>query len=371
LSLAVRRRLIAWRNRLIGDARFHRLAADFPLTRPIARRRTRGLFDLVAGFVYAQTLAACVRLGLLELLARGPDTIASVAARLELPHESAERLLRAAEALGLAERMDGDRYALGQQGAALLGNAGLLEMIDHHQHLYADLGDCAGLLRGGGGRGALAAYWPYATSAAPREAGQDSVASYSALMAATVPTVAADILHAYPIERHRRLLDVGGGEGAFLACAGARAPNLDLMLFDLPAVTQRARARLHHEGLLCRTQILAGDFLTDAVPPGADLITLVRILHDQDDAGAGVLLRAVREALPKDGALLIAEPMSGGSTPDRVADVYFAFYFLAMGRGRIRSPTEIFALLRTAGFSRMRVRKTRTPFLLRMIEARP
>ncbi len=371
MRLAVRQHLIAWRNRLIGDARFHRWAADFPLTRPIARRRTRVLFDLVAGFVYAQTLAACVRLGLLELLARGPNTIAAIARRLSLPDESAERLLRAAEALGLAERIDRGRYALGQQGAALLGNAGLLQMIDHHQHLYADLGDCAGLLQGGGGRGALAAYWPYATSAAPRDAGQDSVASYSALMAATVPTVAADILHAYPIDRHRRLLDVGGGEGAFLACVGATAPNLDLMLFDLPAVAQRARARLQQEGLLARTQIIDGDFLADEVPCGADLITLVRILHDQDDAGACVLLRAVRAALPPNGALLIAEPMSGGSAPDRVADVYFAFYFLAMGRGRIRSPAEIFALLRGAGFSRMRARKTRTPFLLGMIEARP
>jgi demethylspheroidene O-methyltransferase len=366
-----RQHLIGWRNRLLGDPRFHRWAADFALTRPIARRRTRELFDLVAGFVYAQVLAAAVRLGLLELLARGPDTIDAIAKRLAVPRESAERLLKAAEALGLAERIDGGWYALGQQGAALLGNAGLLEMIDHHQHLYADLGDCAGMLQSGGGRGALAAYWPYATAAAPRDAGQDSVASYSALMAATVPTVAADILHAYPIDRHRRLLDVGGGEGAFLACAGARAAKLSLMLFDLPAVAQRADARLRQEGLLSRTQIIAGDFLKDPIPSGADLITLVRILHDQDDAGADILLRAVRAALPPDGALVVAEPMSGGTAPDRVADAYFAFYFLAMGRGCIRSPAEIFALLRTAGFSRMRLRKTRTPFLLRVIEAHP
>ncbi|MHB8284671.1 MAG: methyltransferase [Caulobacteraceae bacterium] len=367
----MRRHLIAWRNRLLSDQRFHRWAADFPLTRPIARRRAQGLFDLVAGFVYAQTLAACVRLGLLQRLDRGPDTTAGLAADLALSQDAAERLLKAAEALGLAERVDGDRYALGRHGAALLGNAGLLEMIDHHQHLYADLDDSAALLQSGGGRGALAAYWPYATSPAPRDAGQDSVASYSTLMAATVPTVAADILHAYPIKRHRRLLDVGGGEGAFLAYAGARAPQLDLMLFDLPAVAERAGARLRQAGLLCRSRIVAGDFLADQVPSGADLITLVRILHDQDDAGAAILLSAVRAALPPGGVLLIAEPMSGGSRPERVADVYFAFYFLAMGRGRIRSPAEIFDLLHTAGFSRMRVRKTRTPFLLGMIEARP
>ena len=43
-----------WRDRLLGDARFQRAAAAFPLTRPLARRRARDLFDLMAGFVYSR-----------------------------------------------------------------------------------------------------------------------------------------------------------------------------------------------------------------------------------------------------------------------------------------------------------------------------
>jgi demethylspheroidene O-methyltransferase len=293
----------------------------------------------------------------------------AVAEALDLPVEAAERLLSAAAALQLVDRIGAGRYALGPQGAALLGNAGLTEMIAHHDHLYADLSDSVGLLKRG--QGSLAAYWPYATSAAPQLASGQGVAAYSSLMAATQPSVAADILKAYPIGHHRRLLDVGGGEGAFLAAAGLHAPKLDLMLFDLPAVTERARIRLAAAGLLGRTEIQAGDFLTDPIPKGADLISLVRILHDHDDTGVLALLRGVRAALPDDGALLIAEPMSGGTAPDRISDVYFAFYLLAMGRGRARSPKELFELLRAAGFRRMRRLRTRTPFLLRAILAQP
>ncbi len=360
---------LAWRNRLLSSSRFQQWATDFPLTRPVARRRAKGLFDLVAGFVYSQTLVACVRLNLFELLAGGPKTTAALAEALSLPDDATERLLSAATALGLVDRIGPARYALGPQGAALLGNAGLTQMIAHHDHLYADLADSVGLLKRG--QGSLAAYWPYATSAAPQSTSPESVAAYSALMAATQPTVAADILSAYPIGRHRRLLDVGGGEGAFLAAAGAHAPKLDLMLFDLPAVTERARTRLAAAGVLERTDIHAGDFLTDPIPKGADLITLVRILHDHDDSGVLALLKGVRAALPADGALLIAEPMSGGAVPDRISDVYFAFYLLAMGRGRARTPRELFELLRAAGFSRMRRLRTRTPFLLRAILAQP
>jgi demethylspheroidene O-methyltransferase len=360
---------LAWRNRVLSSPRFQQWAADFPLTGPVARRRAEGLFDLVAGFVYSQTLVACVRLKLFDILAEGSRTAPALAEILDLPLDATERLLSAAVALDLVDRLGQGRYALGPQGAALLGNAGLTQMIEHHDHLYSDLADSVGLLKRG--RGSLADYWPYATSAAPQSEGAEGVAAYSRLMASTQPAVAADILNAYPVNRHRRLLDVGGGEGAFLAAAGAAAPKLDLMLFDLPAVTTRARERLRDAGLLGRTDIHAGNFLTDPIPGGADLITLVRILHDHDDEGVMALLRGARTALPANGTLLIAEPMAGDSGRNRMSDVYFAFYLLAMGRGRARTVRELFDLLRAAGFSRMRRLRTRTPFLLSAIVAQP
>jgi len=227
------------------------------------------------------------------------------------------------------------------------------------------------LLRKPQGRGELAAFWPYATAEAPQEADAESVRAYSALMAATQPTVAADIFRAYPLRRHRRVMDVGGGSGAFLSLAGAHAPKLHLTLFDLPAVTEHAGPRLACAGLTARTDIIGGDFLTDTLPSGADLITLVRILHDHDDAGVARLLRSARDALPAGGALLVAEPMSAAPKADRIADAYFGFYLLAMGRGRARTPRRIMEMMREAGFQRTRLLKTRTPSLLRVIIARP
>ena len=367
----LRDRWVAWRNRRLADPRFQRWAASFPLTRRVARRRAESLFDLVAGFVYSQTLSTCVRLKLFERLADGPRSVQDLASDMRLTPDAAERLLGAAAALGFVERAGEARYALGAQGAALLGSPGLTEMIEHHRHFYADLADGVGLLRCRAGKGDLAAYWPYATADAPGDAGCDAVTDYSALMAASLPPVADSLFAAYPIARHRRLMDVGGGEAAFLVEAGARAPNLELTLFDLPAVTERARVRLDRAGLLDRTRIIPGNFLADPIPRGADLITLVRILHDHDDAGVMTLLRSVRAALPDDGALLIVEPMSGAPKPDRVADVYFAFYLLAMGRGRARTPAEIMHALREAGFRRTRLLPTPTPYLQRAILAQP
>ncbi len=141
------------------------------------------------------------------------------------------------------------------------------------------------------------------------------------------------------------------------------------MLFDLPAVAERARARLADAGLLERASIYGGDFLTSPLPEGADIISLIRIVHDHDDASVLSLLRAVRRALPPDGTLLIAEAMSGvrGAEP---LDAYYGFYTLAMGRGEPRTVAEIGRLLRQAGFGRFRLLRNRMPILTSILVAR-
>lgn len=370
VSRSWRERWVAWRNNLLKDQGFQRWASGFPLTRSIAHGRADALFNLVAGFVYSQILAACVELKLFDRLAAGPQSVDALAAATDLPRASTERLLVGAASLGLVERLDEERFALGAQGAALLGNAGLSDMIAHHALLYADLADPVALLRRGGGAGALAGFWPYAAYDNPGAAGAESVSAYSALMAASQPMIAADILDAYPLGRHRRLLDVGGGEGAFLTAAAAQAPKLDLMLFDLPAVAGRAQARFDAAGLNGRVAVHGGDFHADALPAGADIISLVRILHDHDDDSALRLLRAIRAALPVNGVLLVAEPMSRAPSPDPMADAYFGLYLLAMGRGRARQPIENMKLMNAVGFRSARLLRTRTPMLVRVLTAR-
>jgi demethylspheroidene O-methyltransferase len=367
INFGWRGRWIAWRNRVLASPRFQQFATRFPLTRPVARRRARALFDLVAGFTYSQILAACVQLRLFELLAEGPVDAAEIAARIDLPIDGAHRLLRAAAALGLVQPL-GEAWALGSDGAALLGNRGIAEMVAHHHLLYADLADPVALLRRNGGGGALSALWGYAES--PGSGNTDGVAAYSALMAASQPMVAAQAVDAYPFHRHRRLLDVGGGEGAFLSAVGAGAPALELSLFDLPAVCSRAQTRFAEAGLTGRTATFGGNFLTDSLPPGHDIVSLIRVLHDHDDAPALTLLRNIHTALAPGGTLFIAEPMAQTPGAEPAGDAYFGFYLLAMGSGRPRSPDEIRAMLQCAGFSHSRVIATAMPLTARIIVAK-
>lgn len=361
---------VGWRNHLLASPAFQRWASRFRLTRPLARRRAGALFDIVAGFVYTQVLTACVRLGLFAMLAEGALTVVEIAARAGLSVAAADRLLKAAASLKLTERLPDGRYALGIHGAALRGNPSLVAMIEHHAMLYDDLADPVALLRSAKPDGRLARYWAYAKHEDPTAVAPERARAYSNLMAESQALVADEVLDSYPLKSHKRLLDIGGGAGAFLSAVAKRTPGLALTLFDLPAVAPLARARFAAEGLEDRATVVAGSFFADDLPRGADVASLVRVLHDHDDDDAMAILARARAALPEDGVLLVAEPMAGTPGAEAMGDAYFGLYLAAMGSGRPRAWPELKDMLGRAGFSRARLVPTRTPLITRLIVAR-
>ncbi|NVN84828.1 MAG: methyltransferase [Rhodopseudomonas sp.] len=369
IPLSFSDRLLGLRDSILSNPRFQRFAAIFPLTRGVARRRAGVMFDLVAGFVYSQVLFACVQLKLFDHLAAGPLSAEDLALRLSLPLDSTRLLLDAAESLQLVQRRSQGRYGLGQLGAELRGNQSVTALVEHHALLYRDLQDPIALLRGPGGGGELAAYWAYARDGQAADLSGAAVAPYTALMAASQPMIAVEVLHVYSFRDCRCLLDVGGGDGAFLAAVAAQLPELHCILFDLPAVAAKAAERFRSSGLSARATAVGGSFLTDPLPQGADLVSLVRVLHDHDDAEVMTLLRAVHQALPDNGKLLVAEPIAGTSGAESMAGAYFAFYLRAMGSGKARSFERLRDLLEQAGFGEIQLRPGPMPLVASIITA--
>ena len=353
-----------WRNRLLMSPRFQRLAGSLPFIRGRARREARELFDIVAGFTYSQITLACVRLRLLEHVRAGAVSEQLLVESMSMSPAAALTLLRAAAALELLEPCQAvgkASWMLGRRGAALLGNPGVLAMIEHHAVLYADLVDPVAMLRAPRGDTALARYWPYAVAAVPGEVAAQGTEAYTSLMSASQGLVAEEILDAYDFRRHRRVLDVGGGDGTFLRALARRLDDVGLMLFDLPGVVNTARQKFIAAGLETRVSMHPGDFSRDALPAGADLITFVRVLHDHDDPRVEQMLRAAFAALPSGGRLLVAEPLAGTPGAERMGDAYFGLYLWAMGSGRPRTAETLEQMLLLAGFTHIVRRGTRIP----------
>lgn len=356
---------IGWvtrRNRVFANPRFQYWAARLPLIRWIARSRADAAFDLLAGFAYSQVLRAYVEGGLFEILKDGPLGVGTIAPRMGLSKDAALTLLRAGRALMLSEEAAPDRWMLGEQGAVFAANAGVQAMIRHHRLLYADLADPLALLRADRREATgLSRFWTYAGALQGVTERGEQTAEYSQLMAASQHFVADEVLASVSFRGVRRLLDVGGGHGAFLKAIGTAWPHLELGLFDLPEVVETGQQVLGEAVGAARVSAHPGNFFKDSIPQGYDMVSLIRILHDHDDEPAQALLTNIRASLAPGARLMIAEPMARIRGAEPMGEAFFGLYLWAMGSGRARSPAEITTMLKKAGFARARLVATAQP----------
>ena len=379
---AWRDRLDAWMDSKLTDPSFSRWAAGNIFTRWITRRRAQQVFDVMAGFVYSQVLLACVRLRILELVNESPRTLDELAQICQVPASGLQRLINSAVALRLLSLRGQGRYGLGALGAPVAGHAGIRAMIEHHAVLYHDMQDPVALLRDQMADGQMMAYWPYvetegassqtkhAPNSAPRAWEQEKVSRYSQLMSASQPFVVDEVLATYSFAQHHCVLDVGGGQGTFVSRLAGHAAHLKLKLFDLPQVAELARENFSKQSLSGRIEAFGGDFLKDTLPVGADLVTLVRVAHDHPDAHVNTILRAIFNALPSGGTLLLTEPMAQASHEAPLGDAYFHFYLLAMGSGRLRTAKELSDMILAAGFGGVELLANAMPLQTQILVAK-
>lgn len=153
------------------------------------------------------------------------------------------------------------------------------------------------------------------------------------------------------------VVDVGGGNGAFLAGLLARHGNLRGILFDLPEVVAPAAGVLGDAGVADRCEIVAGSFFAD-VPAGADAYVLKRIVYGWDDEHAEAILRRVRAGMRPDSRIILAEPTAGPGTSE--VEAMLDVVMLVVDGGRARTADELRALMEQADLRLLRVVPTMT-----------
>ena len=361
--------LVNWRNNIVMSPKFQKWAGNIPLIRVISRRDGEKIYDLMAGFVYSQTLLALVELDILIYLKNGSLPIEELSFKTNIPQNRMMTLCQSATAINLLESSKPAHYSLSRLGAAILGVPGLVEMIRHHRLFYEDLVDPVKLLKNEADTH-LSKYWPYVLNGEKKkDIGFDTAGIYSNLMRSSQKLVAEETLRLVSFSKTKSLLDIGGGTGAFIEEVSAVAPHLSFCLFDLPPVVAKAKKSSLLQAKLKKIEFCGGSFVTDIIPKGFDTITLIRVIYDHNDEVVFSLLKKVHDALPNNGRVVISEPMSGGNHPTRSGDSYFGFYTMAMTTGRPRSAEMHKTLLAKAGFKNIKNYKGTRGFITKVISA--
>lgn len=125
---------------------------------------------------------------------------------------------------------------------------------------------------------------------------------------------------------------------------------------DLPPVIPLAQRRLAGAGLSARVVLVAGNYLRDPLPSGADLAWVSAIAHQHSRAENRILFRKVFNALTPGGRIAIRDILMHPDRTRPVAGALFAVNMLvATPAGGTFTFEELHANLVAVGFTRVRV----------------
>ncbi|OGT30188.1 MAG: hypothetical protein A3E87_00415 [Gammaproteobacteria bacterium RIFCSPHIGHO2_12_FULL_35_23] len=110
----------------------------------------------------------------------------------------------------------------------------------------------------------------------------------------------------YDFSKFKKLVDVGGGQGHFLAEVLSRNTHQEGILLDQPEVVAGAKEVLAHKNCLNRVSIIGGDFFKQ-VPDTGDCYLLCRVLLNWNDEKAVSILNSCYHSMSDKTKLLVID----------------------------------------------------------------
>jgi hypothetical protein len=320
------------------------------------------LMRLINGYQISQVIHVAATLGIADLLKDGPRASADIANATNTHPSSTYRLLHALASAGVLEERADSYFLLTDIGQCLrsdspqprvawaryIGRPYVWQSWGSLLHSVTTGEDAFHHLHGSG-------VWDWRAKQ-PHES-RNFDAAMTELSSGVVETIAA----ALDFSRWDCIVDVGGGQGAFLAGILAIHPTVKGILFDLPHVVAGAPAVLQAYGVADRCQTVGGDMFS-AVPPGGDAYVVKNVLMDEDDAEVCAILRACRSVIGTSGRLIVIERLL--THPNRSEINLSDMTMLVMTGGRERTLSEFTALFAEAGFHLEQSVATRSPSTL-------
>ena len=295
------------------------------------------------------TLRAALELGLFTAVSEGATSVGEIAAALGLSDLDAERLVVACAALDLLEK-DGDthRNAPDVERFLVKGKPTYIgPWLIFNGWDFERWKDLAGILRSSSPPKVLGLY----ESLSDEMAREYHEATYAV-------GLGAGMLFARDVDLCERslVLDLGGGSGAYCIAAVQRYPHLKAIVFDFAPVCRVAQEFIARWGMEDRISTHAGDFTSDPLPTGADVMILASNLPQYDGKMLEAVLRKAYRALRPGGELHVVGETLDDEKRGPLGPALWGLHEALFGSaGRAHSEAEVRGYLERAGFAEVRV----------------
>lgn len=158
------------------------------------------------------------------------------------------------------------------------------------------------------------------------------------------------LVHKFDFSPYNKLLDLGGGSGAYAVTITKTFSNVKTVMQDLPVVCEVAQEFIKTAGLEGRISTLAGNFF-DIDLPGADVVLLAQLLHSYSVEECKIILQKVHECLRHKGKVIIVDfVLANEKTEPLFAALFSLNMLLRSDEGQAYSEMEIRSWLQETGF---------------------
>lgn len=309
----------------------------------VARRQIE-LLDIANGYFGAQVLFTANELGVFGQLVGRPRSAEELAQAVDADDDALARLLNACVAMRLLTLADGlySNTPLAE-GVLVPGSSGYLgnwlRLMSRWMNVWTQLTET---VRTG---------QPAHDSQLHLGGDPDHTRDFLLGMHDYARLRGAEIVRHLDLSGGLHLIDVGGGPGSYAVLFTQEWPDLQVTVFDLPAVVPVAQRHAEEAGVADRIAIAPGNYYDDEFGTGFDVVFLSDTLHQESPEVCRMILEKGYRALRPGGRIVVqAMFLNEDRVSPRWPVMHSLILVLVYGGGRAYTVEETVELIEQAGF---------------------
>jgi len=296
------------------------------------------LTQMIRGFQESRVVLSAIELDVFSTIGAGA-TSTQVASGISTDERATEMLLNALTALGLLIKT-GDVFSVTPVAKRFLTSDGPRDAraaMMHHVGLWHRWSTLTDAVRSG--------------SAGDADRDADWTRWFIAAMHRNATERAGAVVAAVGTANIARMLDVGGGSGAYSIAFAKASDALHADVFDLESVLPMTRAYITEAGVDSRVTTHAGDLCRDAFGAGYDLVLASAICHMLSAGENRDLVKRCFAALRSGGRIVVQDfILNQAKTAPKAGALFSLNMLVGTAAGASYSEDEYRAWMTEAGF---------------------
>jgi len=310
------------------------------------------IMEIATGFMRSRALLTAFELGVFSAIGDGSKGSEEVARRIKADPRATDRLMNALAAMKLLKKEDGLFANLPLASRFLVaGKPGYMAGLAHTADLWRSWSTLTEAVTKG-------------TAVNPSDGGvgeDEWRDGFIAAMHYRAKWQASAVVELIDTTGVKRMLDVGGGSGAYSTAFARMREGLSSVVFDLPEIVPLAQGYIEEEGLAGKVTAVAGDYTKDGFGTGFDLVFLSAVIHSNSADVNRALLCKCRNALADGGQVVVQDFVMDEERKGPQQAAIFALNMLVNTRaGDTYTESEIRAWMMEASLSG--IERKDTPF---------